>query len=167
MTAHIEELERLAREYQKDERSWHARKLFISASNPAAILGLIEQLSAYPADWRKDSSLETWFPFTAEQIRKQEAEISRLREFGQWQPIDTAPKDGRTVLLGYFNAHDKWRTLRAQWMTQEEIDEWEDPDSFAPGWFETSVEADDAPSCWPTSPTHWMPLPPAPEKENG
>ena len=27
-----------------------------------------------------------------------------------WQPIETAPKTGRTLLLGYFNSHGNWRT---------------------------------------------------------
>lgn len=48
----------------------------------------------------------------------------------RWQPIETAPQDGRTVLLGYANSHGRWRTLRGQWMSQEFIDEnWEEPDS--------------------------------------
>jgi hypothetical protein len=81
-----------------------------------------------------------------------------------WQPIETAPKDGRTVLLGYHNSHGKWRTMRGQWMSQEYIDEnFEEPDMATPGWYETSVEADDIPSAWFTEPTHWMPLPPAPQ----
>lgn len=37
------------------------------------------QLAAYPADWRKDSSLETWFPYSAKQLKVQTAEIERLR----------------------------------------------------------------------------------------
>jgi hypothetical protein len=81
-----------------------------------------------------------------------------------WQPIETAPQDGRTVLLGYFNACNKWRTLRGEWMSQEFIDEnWEEPDNGEPGWYETSVENDDVPNCWRTRPTHWMPLPAAPQ----
>lgn len=31
------------------------------------------QIAAYPADWRKDSSLETWFPLSAQQINEQTA----------------------------------------------------------------------------------------------
>jgi hypothetical protein len=86
----------------------------------------------------------------------------------QWQPIETAPKDGRTLLLGYFNAHYKWRTLRGSWMSADYIAEnWEDPDTGTEGWHETSVEADDPPNCWYTDPTHWMPLPTAPSKQEG
>ncbi|OQS36649.1 hypothetical protein B0T40_09645 [Chromobacterium haemolyticum] len=87
---------------------------------------------------------------------------------GKWQPIGTAPADGRTILLGYFNSHGNWRTLRGQWVTKERInEEWEDADFFEAGWYETSVEADDAPSFWPTKPTHWQPLPDAPTQEAG
>lgn len=81
-----------------------------------------------------------------------------------WTPIDSAPQDGRTMLLGYFNSHGKWRTMRGQWFAKEYIDDnWEDGDLFEAGWYETSVEADDAPNCWPTKPTHWMPTPTAPK----
>jgi hypothetical protein len=84
----------------------------------------------------------------------------------EWQPIETAPKTGRTILLGYRNSHGNWRTLRGQWFSQEAINEdWEDPEGCEPGWYETSVEADDTPNCWATEPTHWMPLPEAPNTE--
>lgn len=83
-----------------------------------------------------------------------------------WQPIETAPKAGRTILLGYRNSHGNWRTMRGQWFSQERIDEtWDEPEDSdgLEGWYETSVEADDIPNCWPTNPTHWMPLPPPPK----
>jgi len=86
------------------------------------------------------------------------------QEPSEWMPIETAPKDGRTLLLGYFNSHQKWRTMRGQWMSEEHITEnWEDPDYSPPGWYETVVEGDDIPNCWYTEPTHWMPLPPSPK----
>jgi hypothetical protein len=85
-----------------------------------------------------------------------------------WQPIETAPKTGRTLLLGYLNSTGKWRTVRGQWMSEAYISEqWEEPDDAEPGWYETSVEADDPPNCWPIEPTHWMPLPAAPAASNG
>lgn len=83
-----------------------------------------------------------------------------------WQPIETAPKTGCTLLLGYPNSLGNWRTTRGQWMSEEYIAEnWEDPEDVEPGWFETSVEADDLPNCWCIEPTHWMPLPAAPTQQ--
>ena len=81
----------------------------------------------------------------------------------EWREIETAPRDGRTVLLGFYNKLGNWRTLRGQWFSQAEIDEsWEEPENGSEGWYETSVEKDDPPNCWLTEPTHWMPLPPPP-----
>ena len=80
-----------------------------------------------------------------------------------WQPISTAPKDGRTLLLGYFNSHGKWRTMRGRWYSLDTIvEEWEESDLAGEGWYETVVESDDYPNCWWAEPTHWMHLPPPP-----
>lgn len=85
----------------------------------------------------------------------------------EWQSIETAPRDGRTLFLGKFNSHGKWRTMRGQWMSENYIAEhWEDPDGVEPGWFETAVEPDDPPNCWPINPTHWMKLPESPYGKN-
>lgn len=81
-----------------------------------------------------------------------------------WQPIETAPKEW-ILLLGYFNESGKWRTVRGEWFCQEEIDDqWEFPENGSPGWYETCVNADEPPNCWPIEPTHWMPLPAAPSQ---
>lgn len=78
----------------------------------------------------------------------------------QWQPIETAPKDCRTLLLGYPNSHGNWRTVRGQWMSSEYIAQyWEEPDGVDAGWFETCEEIEE---CWRITPTHWMLLPAAP-----
>lgn len=37
------------------------------------------QIAACPADWRKDSSLETWFPYTSEAIVNMKAQIAALK----------------------------------------------------------------------------------------
>ena len=79
-----------------------------------------------------------------------------------WNPIETAPQNGQTVLLGYFNKCDKWRTVRGQWYSQDQInDEWEEPEGVVPGWYETSENASeyDDVGCWPINPTWWRPLP--------
>ncbi|CAB3689632.1 hypothetical protein LMG3458_02062 [Achromobacter deleyi] len=80
-----------------------------------------------------------------------------------WLPIESAPKTGRTLLLGYRNSLGKWRTVRGQWMSFDYIaNHWEDPDDVEEGWFETAVEAEEIPNCWRITPTHWMPLPAEP-----
>lgn len=40
---------------------------------------LEDELASLPLDWRKDSSLETWFPYTAEEVVRLRAENERLR----------------------------------------------------------------------------------------
>jgi DNA-directed RNA polymerase subunit RPC12/RpoP len=93
------------------------------------------------------------------------APVAQAAVGAMWQPIETAPQTGRTLLLGYFNVLGKWRTLRGQWFTDAVIqEEWTNSDVHEAGWFETSVECDEEDSgCWPTDPTHWMPLPASPE----
>jgi len=106
-------------------------------------------------NWLPDGVYSVYATPHTEAVRMSEA----------WQPIETAPKDGRTLLLGYLNSLGNWRTVRGQWMSQDYIDEyWEDPEGVEAGWFETCVEADEPPNCWPIDPTHWLPLPPAPTK---
>lgn len=86
-----------------------------------------------------------------------------IRAAAGWLPIESAPKTGCTLLLGYWNSHGKWRTVRGQWMSAEYIAEyWEEPDDAEEGWFETAVEAEEVPNCWRTTPSHWQPLPAAP-----
>ncbi len=64
-----------------------------------------------------------------------------------WQPIETAPKDIETYVLG--------------WDSEEECVEimvWEPHGRFGPGW-------EQIPGRWPVFPTHWMPLPAPPETQ--
>lgn len=83
-----------------------------------------------------------------------------------WQPIETGPKDGKTVLLGFHNKSGNWRTFRGQWVTREYIDEYfEYPEDTEPCWMETSVNCEDDNNMWFSDPTHWMSLPEAPIKE--
>lgn len=86
----------------------------------------------------------------------------------EWRPIEEAPKDGRTLLLGYLNQSGRWRTTRGQWFTKEQIDdEWDNGDDFEADWYETSVENDEPPNCWLILPTHWQPLPAPPADSEG
>lgn len=65
-----------------------------------------------------------------------------------WQDISTAPKDGTRVMLSY----DDFVTTGRYW------DAWNDGTA---DWFDDSDDV----LCGYLEPTHWMPLPPAPEKE--
>src|SRR5690606_9397861 len=46
----------------------------------AALAAAQQRIACLPADWREDSSLETWFPITAEEIESLRTENARLRE---------------------------------------------------------------------------------------
>jgi len=78
-----------------------------------------------------------------EEIARLKAEVELLREAGEWQPIETAPKD-MTRVLGYVEEY-----IVVMW------------------WFTYS----NGRSCWETvdgesevDPTHWMPLPKPPQE---
>lgn len=104
----------------------------------------------------KDRGIEGLALFEAQEI------IGVLLELlaKEWQPIETAPKDGRALLLGYFNSHGKWRTVRGCYIDQARIDEeWEEPENGQPGWYEEVVESDDLPNMFWTTPTHFQYLP--------
>jgi len=93
---------------------------------------------------------------------QQEQKRERPSPPDAWQPISSAPKDGRTLLLGYLNLSGKWRTVRGQWFTDDQIAEWDNADDFEADWYETSENDDEPPNCWLISPTHWTKLPAPP-----
>ena len=66
-----------------------------------------------------------------------------------WQPIETAPKDGNTILAGW-----KVCSKRKEWFIQPVI--------FSGGNWLHSWDEDDT---LPLEPTHWMPLPTPPVTE--
>jgi hypothetical protein len=66
-----------------------------------------------------------------------------------WQPIGTAPLDGRFILLGTWNG-DQFVTGIGQWVVFD--------DPIKPGHW--SLE-----DWWTTPVTHWAPVPPAPSRE--
>lgn len=49
-----------------------------------------------PANWNEDSSLETWFPYTAEQLKALEAENEKLRAAGR---ADAVPESWHQFVL--------------------------------------------------------------------
>lgn len=70
----------------------------------------------------------------------------------QWQPIETAPKDGREVILFWPYITQEGYVTAGHWQK-----------TFAPGvddyWYSSSVNSGATP------PTHWQPLPPPPGEE--
>lgn len=80
---------------------------------------------------------------------------------GEWQDIESAPKDGQFILVARFRDGDEFCWAKhSRWITAEELadnDGLGDPDDFEAGW--TDGNEDDEP-CYPT---HWRPLPAPPK----
>lgn len=69
----------------------------------------------------------------------------------KWQPIETAPRDGRQVLLS--GSWDGRAWVWQGWFDHED----------ERGWFAAGSHWTDAYDGSLEHPTHWMPLPPPPE----
>jgi hypothetical protein len=88
-----------------------------------------------------------------------DAEIERLRAALAWQPIETAPKDGRDILLFVDQGKSAgptaafWFEPWGIWHAQCHRGTVSDADAMN----------DDTFGIWPGLATHWMPLPPAPD----
>lgn len=65
---------------------------------------------------------------------------------GEWQPIETAPKDGTPILA--------YNPVTGPYQTRHEDGEWPMAD-----WYKGDP---DHPGIWYPRPSHWMPLPTAP-----
>lgn len=75
-----------------------------------------------------------------------------------WQPIDTAPKDGRLILSARFNEGViKW-AREACWVSSEDMADMNggDPEEYDPAWASLGDEDD------PIYPTHWVAMPDPP-----
>jgi hypothetical protein len=83
-----------------------------------------------------------------------------------WQPIETAPKTGRKLILSYVNRCGKARTVLARWLTDEEAAETDsDGVGLEGGWYECIDNWEDYTevAIHQGEPTHWMPPPAAPD----
>jgi hypothetical protein len=87
------------------------------------------------------------------------------REPMDWQPIETAPKDGNKIILYYRNRHNFGRTVMGCWVTDEQANETDtDGVGLEAGWYEQIDNWDDYAqiAIHEGEPTHWMPLPKPP-----
>jgi len=86
-----------------------------------------------------------------------------------WQPIDTAPRDGREILVW----RDDMGVMLARFIALQDFITTAEAEEFAnEGMSESSLEVEDwfyadfrhgdrfSPDCYPT---HWMPLPAGPQ----
>lgn len=102
-----------------------------------------EKFEAYTPVFRREV-------VSVEFARQLEIELTTAVE---WKPIETAPKDGRPIILGGPGVSGE-----GFWMG--------DPDRNyreLTGWFYSD---DDVLTARPTNPTHWMPLPEPPNVES-
>lgn len=86
-----------------------------------------------------------------------------------WQPIETAPKTGRKVILFYLNRNKLPRTVMARWLTDEQAAESDgDGVGLEGGWYECIDNWDSYTevAIHEGEPSHWMPLPAAPKPED-
>lgn len=82
--------------------------------------------------------------------RRLERELQALQRAQEWQPIETAPKDGRRIILGYAGSYSE----EGYWLSDPSKNYWGET-----GWFATD---ENVLSHHPSNPTHWMPLPEPP-----
>ena len=73
----------------------------------------------------------------------------------QWQPIETAPKDGTSILV----SNGRWRDI-AYWAAFARFNNITDSMDVGPAW--CGRDCDDPYYSYALDPTHWMPLPPPP-----
>lgn len=89
----------------------------------------------------------------ADAFDAQAAEIARLNAIQAWQPIETAPRDGTAILLG---------SSDGAWIAKYDPVY---PSGYRPKnpWFSLMLNHDHMGRMPNTKPTHWMPLPAAPD----
>lgn len=78
-----------------------------------------------------------------------------------WQPMETAPKDGTRILIGWFEGK-RFRQRAAWWYPS--FDQLDDG-SWVGAWVDGDIVSSGTTSDYRRyEPTHWMPLPAAPTK---
>ena len=84
-------------------------------------------------------------------------EVADLRAKLEWQPIETAPRDSRSVLVAYNNLFKEWKIYKAWWRLPYESA----PDKECYWCYDGNMTLLDA-SVHRLGATHWMPLPEPP-----
>ena len=85
-----------------------------------------------------------------------------MTDIMKWQPIETAPKDGTSILVGCdYDRRSKSRVALVWWDDAVSAGIW--GNWIEAKWFDEHVECDFVPMHCEFKPTHWMPLPPAPD----
>ncbi len=133
------------------------------AAPPAPSVAVKALTDAYKAGFDASSqgyNGETFPEYEAdsEWLAQRDSDLSALsaqvQDVAGWQPIETAPKDGRTI-LAYFPLEG----LGKDW---ERVMPVKYRESMMP---EPWIFAGRAASSYSTGPTHWMPLPAVPAKQ--
>lgn len=91
-----------------------------------------------------------------------------MTKFGEWQPIETAPKDGTLVIL----CRHQYQPVSGKWIWSNQLNTTRDLDelhggawvAFDPeGVFDSDHELADYLLDTEWQPTHWMPIPEPPQ----
>lgn len=84
----------------------------------------------------------------------------------EWQPIETAPKDGQRILIGWWEDpdHESWQARAAYWEDAFECAWSEEIEDNLPvaAWTDDAVASFAYEETHSYQPTHWMPLPEPP-----
>jgi hypothetical protein len=129
------------------------------------LLRLVQAEQAQPVAWISHSdSLLSWDKFYDHMEPLYTAPPQR-KPLTEWQPIGTAPKTGKKVVLFYLNRNNLPRTVMARWLTDEQAAETDaDGVGLEGGWYECIDNWDDYTevAIHEGEPSHWMPLPEPP-----
>lgn len=121
----------------------------------------------WPNPWHQDCAMVAFFiKGLIDRSEQAEAALPALLDQLEWRPIETAPRDGRKIMLWYLNGNHKPRTVMGKWLSEEDA-VYTDIDGVGleAGWYECIDNWDDYTevSIHQGEPTHWKPLPTPPE----
>ena len=126
----------------------------------AMVLGTRANISYADAEELWSAMMDAWGRTLLAEVRRQTAEIERLRAEREWRPIETAPKDGTHILACFAT-----RPFGPTWGFAQRpptVVHWFGPPDLpglrSGGWY-LSVQTADSER---VHPTHWQPLPAPP-----